>query len=101
MGKGNKVRYVFLPPNLITEINPYSKEFLFTNCQGIKLSREYLVQLIRKRTLKAVIKKKITPHSFRRSFATLLNGKGAKLTTIQKLLGHSQLNTTASYIHNS
>lgn len=101
LGKGNKVRYVLLAPWLIAQINPYSKEYLFTNCQGQKLSREYIVQLIRKRTLKAVIKKKITPHSFRRSFATLLNGKGAKLTTIQKLLGHSQLNTTASYIHNS
>jgi integrase/recombinase XerD len=101
MGKGNKVRFVFLPPALINEINPYSKNYLFTNCQEVKLTREYLVQLIRKRTLLAAIKKKITPHTFRRSFATLLNGKGARLTTIQKLLGHSHLNTTAGYIHNS
>jgi integrase/recombinase XerD len=90
-----------LAPWLVKEINPYSKEYLFTNCKGDKLTREYMVRLIRKRTLSATIKKKITPHTFRRSFATLLNGKGARLTTIQKLLGHSQLNTTASYIHNS
>lgn len=101
LGKGNKRRYVLLAPWLIEKINPYSKEYLFTNCQGEKLTREYIVRLIRKRTLLATIKKKITPHTFRRSFATLLNEKGAKLTTIQKLLGHSQITTTAHYIHNS
>lgn len=101
LGKGNKIRYIPLTPWLIEKINPYSKEYLFTSCQGLKISREYIVRLIRKRTLLATIKKKITPHTFRRSFATLLNDKGAKLTTIQKLLGHSQLQTTANYIHNS
>jgi len=101
LGKGNKVRYIFLPPDLISQINPYSADYLFTNCHGNKITREYIVKLIRKRTLLAVIKKRITPHTFRRSFATLLNSKGARLTTIQKLLGHSHLNTTANYIHNS
>ena len=60
-----------------------------------------MVRLIKQRTLLTSIKKKISPHTFRRSFATLLNNKGARLTTIQKLLGHSNLETTASYIHNS
>jgi site-specific recombinase XerD len=101
LGKGNKLRYVFLPEFLISQINPYSRNYLFLNSQGQPLTTEYIVRLIRKRTLLAVIKKKVTPHTFRRSFATLLNSKGARLTTIQKLLGHSNLETTASYIHNS
>ena len=101
LGKGNKIRFILLIPPLVERINPYSKEYLFTNCRGNKLTREYIVQLIRKRTLKAVIKKKITPHTFRRSFATLCNARKINLTTIQKLLGHSHINTTANYIHNS
>jgi integrase/recombinase XerD len=52
------------------------------------------------RTKQAGINKLITPHTFRRSFATLLNHQKVNLTTIQKLLGHSDINTTASYIHN-
>ena len=100
-GKGNKIRYVFLPQFLIATINPYSKDYLFLNSQGQAISREYMVRLIKQRTLLTPIKKKISPHTFRRSFATLLNSKGARLTTIQKLLGHSNLETTASYIHNS
>lgn len=101
LGKGHKVRYVFLPGFLIRIINPYSKDYLFTNFHGKQLTREYIVKLIQKRTQETQIKKRITPHTFRRSFATLLNNKGARLTTIQKLLGHSNLETTASYIHNS
>lgn len=99
-GKGNKVRYVFIPPELIKEINPYSSDYLFTNRQGKKITREYIVKLIKKRTILTEIKKRITPHTFRRSFATLLNNKGCNLTTIQKLLGHSHITTTANYIHN-
>lgn len=100
LGKGNKVRYIFLPPNLVKVINPYSKDYLFTTERGRKLPREWVYQIIRERTLKAGIKKKITPHTFRRSFATLLNNRKCNLTTIQKLLGHSHITTTANYIHN-
>jgi site-specific recombinase XerD len=56
--------------------------------------------MICQRTKLTNFKKWITPHSFRRSFATLLNNRGCKLTTIQKLLGHSNIETTAQYIHN-
>ena len=100
-GKGNKVRYVFLPEFLVKLIDPYSKDYLFTNSRGKPIKAEYIRWLLKERTLRAQIKKKITPHTFRRSFATLLNSKGARLTTIQKLLGHSNLETTAGYIHNS
>jgi integrase/recombinase XerD len=52
------------------------------------------------RTEKAQIKKNITPHTFRRSFATLLYRKEAQLLTIQQLLGHSSVQTTEKYIQN-
>jgi len=100
LGKGNKIRYVFLPDCLISIINPYSKDYLFTNCHGKQLTREYIVKLIKQRSLLAQIKKKITPHTFRRSFATLLYQNGAQLLTIQKLLGHSSVQTTEKYIQN-
>jgi integrase/recombinase XerD len=100
-GKGNKVRYVLLPEFLVKLIDPYSKDYLFLNQRGKPIKAEYIRWLLKERTLRAQIKKKITPHTFRRSFATLLNSKGARLTTIQKLLGHSNLETTAGYIHNS
>ena len=61
---------------------------------------EYVRQIIQQRTLKAGIKKRVTPHTFRRSFATHLHNRGTHLTTIQKLLGHSRLETTIGYIHN-
>ena len=95
------MRFVLLPEFLITRFNANSTDYLFTNQRGNPIKAEYIRWLLKARAEKAEIKKKITPHTFRRSFATLLNGKGARLTTIQKLLGHSHLNTTANYIHNS
>jgi integrase/recombinase XerD len=56
--------------------------------------------LLKERSKKADLSKNITPHTFRRSFATLLYQKGAQLMTIQKLLGHSSVQTTESYIQN-
>jgi len=65
-----------------------------------KMLTKHIQRIIRIRTEKSGLNKLITPHSFRRSFATLLNSKKCNLTTIQKLLGHSDINTTAAYIHN-
>jgi site-specific recombinase XerD len=64
------------------------------------MKAEYIRWLLKERTAQAEIKKHITPHTFRRSFATLLYQKGAQLITIQKLLGHSSVQTTEGYIHN-
>ena len=100
-GKGNKVRYVFLPEFLIKHLNPASPDYLFLNQRGSPIKAEYIRWLLKERTAQANILKKITPHTFRRSFATLLYQKGAQLMTIQKLLGHSSVQTTESYIHNS
>ena len=100
LGKGNKVRHVFLPPWLVKYFKPTKRNYLFTTDQGKKLPREWISVIIKQRTEKAGIKKRITPHTFRRSFATLLNNRRTNLTTIQKLLGHARLETTANYIHN-
>lgn len=99
-GKGNKVRFVFLPKFLINKISPYSHDYLFISKYGNPFVREWIIWIIKQRTILAGIKKKITPHTFRRSFATILNNKGARMSTIQKLLGHSNINTTLGYIHN-
>lgn len=99
-GKGNKVRYIFLPDFLIKHLNPLNNDYLFLNTRGNPIKAEYIRWLLKERTAKAQIPKKITPHTFRRSFATLLYQKGAQLITIQRLLGHSSVQTTEGYIHN-
>ena len=100
-GKGNKVRYVFLPDFLVKYFNSFSDEYLFTTKNQKKLNPIQIRTMIYKKTKKARIDKHISPHTFRRSFATLLNNKNVRLTTIQKLLGHSSIETTTAYIHNS
>ena len=100
LGKGNKVRYVFLPDFLIQHLNPQKKGYLFANHSGKLISTFGVRIILRQRIKLAGIKKWVSPHTFRRSFATLLYNKCGKLTTVQKLLGHSNIQTTASYIHN-
>ena len=100
LGKGNKFRYVFLPIWLTIQFEPNNNSYFFTTAKGKPIKAEYIRNTINLRTKKAKINKLITPHTFRRSFATLLHNQGTNLTTIQKLLGHSHITTTASYIHN-
>ena len=99
-GKGNKVRYVFLPEFLVKHLQPHSPKYLFVDKKKQKLGCHQIRKIIRQRLKLTNLKKWVSPHTFRRSFATLLDRKGARLTTIQKLLGHSNLETTAQYIHN-
>jgi site-specific recombinase XerD len=90
-----------LPEFLIKHIEPTKPDYLFLNQRGNPIQAEYIRWLLKARTQQANISKKITPHTFRRSFVTLLYQKGAQLMTIQKLLGHSSVQTTEAYIHNS
>lgn len=99
-GKGNKIRYVFLPEFLTKHFNPASDSYLFLTRNNNQLKETQVRLIIHRKAKRAGITKNITPHTFRRSFATLLNNKGCQLTTIQKLLGHSHITTTAQYIHN-
>ena len=111
-GKGNKQRLV--PTNLYTEtiVNNYinqqrlltppkkgKEDVLFLNRRGNQLTRVMIFTIIKQLAEKANIKKTISPHTFRHSFAShLLNG-GADLTVIQALLGHESITTTEIYLH--
>ena len=97
-GKGNKVRYIFLTPWLIKHFKSNSEDYLFTNLKQEKLYPLVIRQIIQQRLKVSGINKLITPHSFRRSFATHLHNQGTKLTTIQFLLGHESITTTEKYI---
>ncbi|WNE40356.1 MAG: Tyrosine recombinase XerD [Mycoplasmataceae bacterium] len=99
-GKGNKVRFILLPDFLISLFNPNSDDYLFTNGRGKPIKAEYIRWLLKARAKKSGIKKNITPHTFRRSFATWLYRNGAQLLTIQQLLGHGSITTTEKYIQN-
>lgn len=99
-GKGNKVRYILLPEFLTKYFDPYSKNYLFLTRNGKKLTRGQIRKNIKRKCRQASVSKNISPHTFRRSLATNLYNNGGKLETIQKQLGHSNLNTTMSYIHN-
>jgi integrase/recombinase XerD len=70
---------------------------LFVNRQGKGFSRSGMWKLIREYILKAGIKKKVSPHTFRHTFATHLHEAGADIRVIQELLGHSSVNTTQIY----
>lgn len=99
-GKGNKIRFLPLPSCLAQHFKQ-SSNYLFQTKNGKPLHSSQVRRMIYGRKQKAGLTKHISPHTFRRSFATLLNNEGVKLTSIQKLLGHSDINTTIGYIHNS
>ena len=111
-GKGNKQRLVPISEVNKKSINGYIlnsrgklkikeeyKDTLFLNRRGSKLSREMIFTIIKKLVLKSKINKKISPHSFRHSFATHLLENGADLKSIQQLLGHQSITTTEIYMH--
>ena len=110
-GKGNKQRIVplseesikqinlwFIDRNLMT-IKPEYENILFLNRRGAKLTRVMILTIVKQLAQKAGIKKTISPHTFRHSFATHLLQGGANLRVIQMLLGHENLTTTEIYTH--
>jgi len=74
-------------------------EFLFPTSKSKKISPVTVEKIIRRIVARAGIQKKITPHTFRHTFATSLLRNGADLRTIQILLGHSSISTTQIYTH--
>ena len=112
IGKGNKQRFVpintqtqkyisFYIHNIRTHIN-VQKEFedtVFLNRRGKKLTRVMIFTIIKNLTEKAGIQKKVSPHTFRHSFATHLLERGADLRAIQQMLGHESITTTEIYMH--
>jgi integrase/recombinase XerD len=112
VGKGDKSRLVPLADitsQLIKEyiqnvrsqykINKRHEDILFLNSRGSSMSRVIVFIIIKELTEKAGISKKISPHTFRHSFATHLLQNGADLRYIQEMLGHSSITTTEIYTH--
>ena len=99
-GKGNKVRHILLPEFLAAKFSPYNRSYLFITNTGKPLTKDLVSLIVRRKTQKAGIQKRITPHTFRRSLATNLYNRGGRLETIQKQLGRSNAQTTLHYIHN-
>ena len=112
IGKGDKERLVPIGSVAIKQINIYRDEvrchhiikkdqedFLFLNRRGAKLSRVMLFTIIKQLALKIDLKKHISPHTFRHSFATHLIEGGADLRAVQEMLGHESITTTEIYTH--
>ena len=112
IGKGNKERLVPLSKSVEREIQNYSEKtrsklkikkghenFVFLNRRGSKLTRVMIFLIIKELALKIDLQKKISPHTFRHSFATHLIEGGANLRAIQEMLGHESIITTEIYTH--
>ena len=76
-----------------------SSDILFLNRFGKSLSRVSMFTMIKKQALAAGIRKEISPHTFRHSFATHLLEHGADLRMVQEMLGHESIATTEIYTH--
>lgn len=111
-GKGNKERAVPLNKILIKYLKNYMhlirshqdietghEDFVFLNNRGKQLTRMMIFTIVKKYTEKAGIKKNISPHTFRHSFASHLLQGGADLRAIQTMLGHESISTTEIYMH--
>jgi len=111
-GKADKERLVPVSNRAIEEINKYmsgyrkklkihkeSENILFLNRRGKKLSRVMVFTIIKNLSQKINLDKKISPHTFRHSFATHLINGGADLRAVQEMLGHESILTTEIYTH--
>ena len=110
-GKGNKERLVpvsnkaivdlkrwFFDRNLM-KIKPGEDDYVFLNRRGAHLTRTMILIMVKRQAEEAGIKKTISPHPFRHSFATALLQGGADLRSIQAMLGHEKIDTTLVYTH--
>ncbi|MBE16484.1 MAG: tyrosine recombinase XerD, partial [Cytophagaceae bacterium] len=111
-GKGDKQRFVPIDKRTQKLISLYRDNIrshgmidtqhsnvLFLNRRGKKLTRAMIFTIIKQLAIKAGIKKTISPHTFRHSFATHLLQNGADLRSIQQMLGHESITTTEIYMH--
>ena len=104
-GKGGKPRVTFIDPLTEKSIREYHHKrevdsvFVFTNSFGKSLSRQYLSRMISETALRAGIKKRVSAHTLRHSFATNMLRKGARIEDVQPLMGHSNISTTRLYMH--
>ena len=112
IGKGDKERLVPIGSSAVKYINLYKnnirshltiqkgfEDILFLNRRGAQLTRQMIFFIIKTLVKKAGIKKTISPHTFRHSFATHLVEGGADLRAVQEMLGHESITTTEIYTH--
>lgn len=110
-GKGSKQRLVPLSPTSLQQIDLWlahrselnvqkgHEDILFLNRRGATLTRDMIFKIVKDLTQIAGVKKNVSPHTFRHSFATHLLENGANLRAIQQLLGHESITTTELYTH--
>ncbi|MHA7831343.1 MAG: site-specific tyrosine recombinase XerD [Flagellimonas sp.] len=111
-GKGNKQRFVPMSEINQKYINIYKKEvrvhlpiqkehedYVFLNRRGKQLTRAMIFTIVKRLAEQIGLKKNISPHTFRHSFATHLLENGADLRAIQQMLGHESITTTEVYMH--
>lgn len=111
-GKGNKERWVPAGRQVIQQIDTYLKhirvhldikkgneDFVFLNRNGKKLTRVMVFYVVKQLAEKAGIRKNISPHTLRHSFATHMVERGADLRAVQDMLGHESITTTEIYTH--
>ena len=112
LGKSSKERLVPIGKSAIKYIKLYNERFrnnikvksgnegyLFLNRRGSKISRNMIFIIIKNISDKILLKKKISPHTFRHSFATHMIEGGADLRAVQEMLGHESITTTEVYTH--
>ena len=110
-GKGSKERLVPMSPRAVRlarlwmdrrgslKVAPGASDLLFLNRRGGKLSRVMIFYIVKDLAERSGIKRNVSPHTLRHSFATHLLEGGANLRSIQELLGHENLTTTELYVH--
>lgn len=112
LGKGNKERLVPIGRTAMKYLEMYLNEIrvhqkikpeyqnvVFLNRRGASLTRNMVFMIIKDLAMKAGIRKKVSPHTFRHSFATHLVEGGADLRAVQEMLGHESITTTEIYTH--
>lgn len=111
-GKGSKERLVPIGAPAIKQIKFYlshdrnkikpkkeNEDIVFLNNRGAKLTREMIFIIVKEQTAIAGVDKKVSPHTFRHSFATHLIQNGADIRIVQEMLGHESIMTTEIYTH--
>jgi tyrosine recombinase XerD len=110
-GKGSKQRLVPMSPQALKQVQLWkidrnlldikkgNEDYLFLNRRGAQLTRDMIFKIVKDLSTLAGVRKNVSPHTFRHSFATHLLENGANLRAIQQLLGHESITTTELYTH--